>query len=43
MVFDSLTYLGNDLKFYPGLAESWDVTKGGKVLTLETEEGRQVP
>ncbi len=39
MVFDSLVYLGNDLKFHPGLAESWEVSEGGKVLTFKLRRG----
>jgi peptide/nickel transport system substrate-binding protein len=39
MVFDTLIYLGNDLKFYPGLAESWEATDGGKALTFKLRRG----
>src|SRR5262249_38902829 len=39
MVFDTLIYMGNDLKFYPGLADSWDVTDGGKTLTFKLHKG----
>src|SRR5581483_7277874 len=39
MVFDTLIYLGNDLKFYPGLADSWDVTDGGKTRTFKLHKG----
>jgi len=34
MIFDTLIYLGNDLKFYPGLAESWEVSKDNKSISF---------
>jgi peptide/nickel transport system substrate-binding protein len=39
MIFDTLIYLGNDLKFYPGLAESWEVARDNKVIAFKLRKG----
>ena len=39
MIFDTLIYLGNDLKFYLGLAESWEVSKDNKSIAFRLRRG----
>src|SRR5262245_7637793 len=31
---DNIVYFGNDLKFYPGLAESWEMSSDGMAYTF---------
>jgi peptide/nickel transport system substrate-binding protein len=36
---DNILYFGNDLKFYPGLAESWQMSSDGMSYTFNLKQG----
>jgi peptide/nickel transport system substrate-binding protein len=38
-LFDHLLYIGDDGKYKPGLALSWDISKDGKALTFKLRKG----
>jgi ABC-type transport system substrate-binding protein len=37
--FDHLLYVGDDGKYQPGLALSWDISKDGKTITFKLRQG----
>jgi peptide/nickel transport system substrate-binding protein len=39
LIYDSLVIKGPDLKYYPHLAESWQVSDDGKVITFKLRQG----
>lgn len=38
LMFNTLVYLGNDMKFYPGLAKSWTISPDGTKYTFKLRE-----